>query len=246
MASSPQHRKREESNYRARQIATLLLLMALLAMTIFVGTKMLSHAHPTTTTTSTSTTTTLAPTTTTTIDQGTSPQTAVDPPSSNEVLRARLTTLWQAIQTNNLKQAETVFFPESAYLSMKKGQIPYPESDYQYRLIAFLNLDLATYHDALGASPQEVPLLEVVGEPTYATWIAPNTCENNVGYWHLPGVRLVFRLQGQVRSFGVASLISWRGIWYVVHLGPNPRPVNVGTLDLPSLGAGAPGPAGGC
>jgi hypothetical protein len=49
-----------------------------------------------------------------------------------------------------------------------------------------------------------------------------------------------------VRSFGVASLISWRGLWYVVHLGPNPRPSDVGTVDQPAIGPGSPGPGGGC
>ena len=41
-------------------------------------------------------------------------------------------------------------------------------------------------------------------------------------------------------------MISWRGEWYVVHLGPNPRPTNTGTVDMPALGPGTPGSAGGC
>ncbi len=247
MANQPQHRRRNEPNFRARQIGTLLLLLALVAMLIFVGTKMLGGHASTTTTVAPTTTTTVAPTTTTTTtDPGTQPQTAAAPPSSNAALQARLMPLWKAIQGDNVALAESVFFPESAYVIMKTGQIPYPQSDYQYRLIAFLKLDLATYHDALGSSPASVPLVETIGQPAYSTWILPNTCENNVGYWHLPGVRLVYRLNGQVRSFGVASLISWRGVWYVVHLGPNPCPVNVGTLDNPAVGPGTPGPPGGC
>ena len=82
--------------------------------------------------------------------------------------------------------------------------------------------------------------------PAQAAWIAPGSCENSIGYWHLPGVRLVYSSQHVVRSVAVASLISWHGVWYVVHLGPNPRPVNVGTVDAPGLGRGVAGPAGGC
>jgi hypothetical protein len=247
VAHQPQHRKRTEPNFRARQIGTLLLLLALIAMLIFVGTKMFGgHASATTTSAPSTTTTVASTTTTTTTDPGTQPQTAAVPPSSNAALHARLMPLWQAIQSGNVTEAESVFFPESAYLSMKTGQIPYPQSDYEYRLVAFLKLDLATYHEALGSSPATVPLLETIGQPAYSTWILRNTCENNVGYWHLPGVRLVYRLNGQVRSFGIASLISWRGVWYVVHLGPNPRPVNIGTLDNPAVGPGTSGPPGGC
>jgi len=65
-------------------------------------------------------------------------------------------------------------------------------------------------------------------------------------YWHLPGVRFVYSVGGAVQSFAIASLISWRGQWYVVHLGPNPRPEDIGTVDQPAAGAGSPGPAGGC
>ena len=58
--------------------------------------------------------------------------------------------------------------------------------------------------------------------------------------------RLVYSVKHVVRSVAVASLISWHGVWYVVHLGPNPRPLNIGTVDAPSVGRGVAGPAGGC
>lgn len=71
-------------------------------------------------------------------------------------------------------------------------------------------------------------------------------CYNKVGYWHLPGLRLVYRINGELRSFGIASLISWRGQWYVVHLGGVTRTTTGGLVDEPSPGAGIPGPPGGC
>jgi hypothetical protein len=248
MPGSPQHRKPADSSTRARQVGILILLLALIAMAVFVGTKVLTHPGSTNTTTSIAplSTTTRVSTTTTTIDPATLPQTDAEPPSSNEALEVRLAPLWRAIQSGNLALAQSVFFPESAYLSMKKGRISDPTRDYSSRLFAFLKLDLATYHQALGATPRSAALIETLGQASYSTWIQPSACENNVGYWHLPGVRLVYRLGGQVRSFGVASLISWRGTWYVVHLGPNPRPYDVGTLDEPSRGPGIPGPPGGC
>jgi hypothetical protein len=48
----------------------------------------------------------------------------------------------------------------------------------------------------------------------------------------------VYREDGQVRSFGIASMISWRGVWYVVHLGAILRASDSGTVDDASVGAG--------
>ncbi len=159
---------------------------------------------------------------------------------------ARLGPLFSAIQTNSLSSGMSVFFPESAYLQMKTGILPNPSSDYASRLVAFYGMDLATYQHALGIGAATATLASVGVNPAYASWIAPGTCENSVGYWHLPNIRLVYSTAGTTQSFGVASLISWRGVWFVVHLGPNPRPSNIGTVDQPASGPGTPGPPGGC
>ena len=161
-------------------------------------------------------------------------------------LNAQMATLFDAIKADQPSSGLSVFFPESAYLSMKTGVLPDPSSDYEDRLIAFFNLDVSAYHQALGSDPAGATLTEVLTDPQAAAWIEPGTCENEIGYWHLPGVRLVYKEGGVTSSFAVASLISWRGVWYVVHLGPNPRPANIGTVDSPSSGAGTPGPPGGC
>jgi hypothetical protein len=189
------------------------------------------------------TTSSVAPTTTT-IDPGRLPQTRVEPPVSS--LRNRLMGLWDAIVSGSDRSALPLFFPEAAYLRMKTGLLPDPAADYTDRLIGFYRLDLAAYHRALGSGAATTMLVSVKASPADAAWIPPGACENLIGYWHLPGVRFAYRQKGVVRSFAVASLISWRGTWYVVHLGPNPRPVDVGTVDQPAVGPGSPGPAGGC
>ncbi len=79
-----------------------------------------------------------------------------------------------------------------------------------------------------------------------AEWVPPGACYNSVGYWHVGGARIVYKVRGQERSIGIASLISWRGRWYVVHFGAVLRPVVAGEVDEPSDGEGIPGPAGGC
>jgi hypothetical protein len=197
------------------------------------------------TTTTTAPTTTTITVTTTTIDPGLLAQTMAEPPVGAS-LRVSLEPLWHAIVTGATAQALPVFFPESAYLKMKQGLLPDPASDYIDRLIGFYKLDITAYHLALGGTAPSTRLIGVTATAADAAWIGPGDCENLIGYWHLPGVRFVYDDAGTVKSFAVASLISWRGVWYVVHLGPNPRPVDVGTVDQPSDGPGIPGPPGGC
>ena len=224
-------------------------LITVVALLFLGASSLLSSSTTTTSTTTTavtSTTTTTAAPTTTTTDPGLLPQTASQPSSDNSSLTARLSPLFSAIQANSTVSGMAVFFPETAYVSMKTGILPNPASDYQSRLIGFYSLDLAAYQAALGVPPSMATFTGVNGDAAMATWIPPGTCENSVGYWHLPNVRLVYRVNGVTQSFAVASLISWRGTWYVVHLGPNPRPSDVGTVALAATGAGVPGPAGGC
>ncbi len=197
-------------------------------------------------TTTLSSPTTPAPTTPTpAVDPGRLPQTAAEP-GFGAGLDAQMQTLWTALVTGSTSLGRRVFFPEAAYVRMKTGVLPNPVGDYTWRLIAFLNLDIAAYHDVLGRGATAPRLVAVETNPSLAAWISPGACENTIGYWHLPGTRLAYVSGGRTYSFGVASLISWRGVWYVVHLGPNPRPANVGTVDDPQTGRGVAGPGGGC
>jgi len=182
---------------------------------------------------------------TTTTDPGTRPQTHAEP-TFGAALDDRMRTLWDAIVAGSPSHGRQAFFPKSAYLRMKTGVLPDPADDYTRRLIAFFNLDAAAYHAHLGTDPSAAKLVSVESAPSLAAWIPPGACENRIGYWHLPGTRLVYQSGGHTYSVRIASLISWRGVWYVIHLGPNPRPSNVGTVDDPQVGPGVPGPGGGC
>lgn len=173
---------------------------------------------------------------------GNLPQTNVEP-SFVGPFTSQMRLLWRAIQIDSPSLASTVFFPRSAYVQMKTGAIPNPSGDYSDRLVSFYDLDLAAYHRLVTATST---LVKASVNPADAEWIPAGVCENKIGYWHVPGVRLVFRRGTKIESVAVASLISWRGVWYVVHLGPNPRPTNVGTVDDFQVGPGTPGPAGGC
>jgi hypothetical protein len=175
---------------------------------------------------------------------GSLPQTRAEP-TFGAPFHAQMKQLFRAIKNDSTQIGATVFFPEAAYISMKTGEIADPTSDYVERLIGLYDLDLKAYHQKLfgGAA---TTLVQVTANAHDAQWIAPGACENKIGYWHVPGVRLVLRHGSRLVSVAVFSLISWRGLWYVVHLGPNPRPVNIGTVDDFESGAGTPGPPGGC
>lgn len=175
---------------------------------------------------------------------GSLPQTGAEP-SFTTGLTTQMKTLWRAIEADSPSIGLPVFFPRGAYLQMKTGAILDPSADFSSRLVAFYDLDLGAYHRLIASSSPPV-LLRVEVNPADAAWIRPGVCENKIGYWYLPGVRLVFKKGATIESVEVASLISWRGVWYVVHLGPNPRPRNVGTVDNFEVGAGVAGPAGGC
>jgi len=229
------------------------VVLVIVAVAVFGGSSATTsiRAAPSSPATGLSTTTTVPPTmtvppTVATTDPGLLEQTATEPPTDATSLTSRLSPLWTAIQTGNLPTGMTVFFPESAYLKMKTGVLPNPPGDYQSRLIALYNMDLGSYQAALGTPAASARLVTIIADPSIAHWVPPGACANTIGYWHLPNIRINYTSGGTESSFGVFSLISWRGVWYVVHLGPVPRTSGTGLLDLPAAGPGTPGPGGGC
>lgn len=155
-----------------------------------------------------------------------------------------MSTLWRAIVTDDPAAARRAFFPLAAYLQVKA--LPDPAADWHERLFTGFALDVGAAHQLLGPGAAGAMLVQVNIPSAQARWIRPGTCANRVGYWHIAGARLVYRSAGSVRSFGVASMISWRGTWYVVHLGAVAHPSATGVVDRPASGPGIPGPPGGC
>ena len=175
-----------------------------------------------------------------TADPGKLPQTATLPSVTTPWFRARMAALWRGIVRDDPWTARSAFFPRSAYLQVKS--IPAAGSDFTKRLLGNFALDVHAAHALLGRDAGTARLVGV-RVPREWAWIHPGYCYNRVGYWHAPGTRLVYREHGRLRSFGISSLISWRGQWYVVHLGPWDMP---GTVDSPAMGTGTSDPPGGC
>ena len=152
--------------------------------------------------------------------------------------------LFQAVVANSAAIAEPAFFPESAYLQLKT--ISNAKSDYVNRLEADFTLDIGAAHALLGGDANMAKFVEATAPSGFGHWVPQGVCDNSVGYFELPNARVVYEEDGQTRSFGIASMISWRGVWYIVHLGAILRSADEGLVDAPSVGPGTSIPSSTC
>jgi hypothetical protein len=155
-----------------------------------------------------------------------------------------MSALWRAIRHGTVGPGLQAFFPERAYAQVKA--IGDPVSDYRFRLIGDYSLDIAAAHALLGGRARSARLVGVHVPQGYAHWVSPGACYNRVGYYEVPNSRIVYREDGDVHSLGIASMISWRGLWYIVHLGAVTREGVQGEVDDPSEGAGESVPSSTC
>lgn len=182
------------------------------------------------------TTTTTPPPPTTTTGPGTLPQTDTFPTATSPQFQAEMQDLWQGVVTGSVTPAMPAFFPEGAYLQLKT--IAGVATDWEHRLVADYALDLGAAHALLGSDPAAATLVSVNVPSQYGHWVPPGVCYNSIGYFEVPNARVVYQHGGVVRSFGIASMISWRGEWYVVHLGAVLRTSAQGVVDTPATGPG--------
>jgi hypothetical protein len=146
--------------------------------------------------------------------------------------------LWNGVASRSTSPALPAFFPQGAYLQLKT--IAGARSDYTNRLVYDYGLDIGAAHAALAPDPAHARFVGINADAAYAHWVPPGVCDNSIGYYELPNSRLVYQEDGQTRSLGIASMISWRGEWYVVHFGAVLRSSSTGVVDDPQLGAGTP------
>ena len=155
------------------------------------------------------------------VDPGTLPQTRALPSSADQQFQARLHALWQGIVDDDPQEAHPFFFPKTAYVQLKA--LWNAAGDYDYRLLGYFDLDVHAAHRLLGAGAQRARLAGIDVPAGNAEWMTPGSEENKIPYYRLYGSRVRYTLDGVSHSFGVFSLLSWRGQWYAVHFGPWPR-----------------------
>lgn len=232
MAGMPDRaaRRRQRAQHRRRVLAAVGSLLAVVAATAVVllvarndgaqnravsaGSADSSGTTRATAPTTTEPSTTAAPTTTTTVDPATLPQTEDQPAPSSPELDARAQALWQAIVADDPTLAMPFFFPLGAYEQVKA--IQNPPADWQQRLVSAYERDIHGAHATLG-STASTATYGGISVPGGAQWVNPGQEYNKIGYWRVYGARLQYTASGQPGAFTLASMISWRGQWYVVH-----------------------------
>jgi len=152
--------------------------------------------------------------------------------------------LWEGVVRDSLTIALPAFFPKAAYVKLKS--IYGAASDWNDRLLGDYRLDIASAHSLLGSHPAQAQLVAVRVVSSYGHWIEPGVCDNGIGYYEMPNARVIYREGGRIRSFGIASMISWRGVWYVVHLGAILRSSDSGMVDQAADGPGISEYSGTC
>jgi hypothetical protein len=175
---------------------------------------------------------------------GSLPQTRALPAGAGRDLNALVAALWAGAVHGSPSAAMSAFFPRSAYLQVKA--IPAAGADYVDRLVHEYGLDIGAVHALLGHDAPGARLVAVHVPEGFAHWVEPGTCYNRVGYYEVPNARVVYREGGNLHSFGIASMISWRGRWYVVHLGAVLRSEDAGVVDEPASGGGTSTDSGTC
>jgi hypothetical protein len=176
---------------------------------------------------------------------GTLPQTRALPSSTTAQFKSEMAALWAGVVHNSTSRAMPAFFPRAAYLKVKA---PHAGPDYKYRILHAFTLDIGAAHAVLGAGASHAQLVSVRVPQGFAHWVDAGACDNQIGYYEVPNARVVYKQNGQIHSFGIASMISWRGVWYVIHLGvvpPSGIPSS-GTVDSPSVGSGTSINSGTC
>jgi hypothetical protein len=236
---------------RQRLLRRLLPLVAGVVVVLWLAVAALGGGSTTTATTTTTaprttttTTTSTVPVTATTSAAGALPQTGSFPSVSSAQFQSSMTDLFGAVAHDTPPSAAGAFFPEAAYVQLKS--ISDASSDYQDRLMAEYDQDIAAATAELGPDAASATFVSVQVPQQYAHWVSPGVCENSVGYFEVANPRMVYSLGGVTRSFGIASLISWRGEWYVIHLGAILRPGSGGVVLDPQTGPGTSPPSTTC
>jgi hypothetical protein len=150
-------------------------------------------------------------------DPSSLPQTHELPNSSTEAFEARAIALWEAIVRDDPDHGMPFFFPLRAYEKVK--DVSDPAADWKHRLVTAYRRDIHSIHALLGEGASAAHLLALDVPTARAQWVQPGDEWNKIGYFRVFGSKLRYEVDGKVRTIDVRSLISWRGEWYVVHLG---------------------------
>lgn len=177
-----------------------------------------------------------------TVDPGTLPQTMVRP-AVDPSFASRLRGYWARVLAGSAGEASNFFFPRAAYLQLK--ELNDAGADFDGRLYHDYRNDVMADHSLVTSDGGAAKLLGVEVPVAAVRWVPPGVEANSIGYWQVSNARVRYAVAGRQRSYAISSMISWRGQWYVVHLGPNWRPGAGGWVCTPDP-ATVPAISAGC
>jgi hypothetical protein len=124
--------------------------------------------------------------------------------------------LFSAIKDDNADLALPFFFPLTAYQQVK--DVNNPERDWKLRLVAAYKRDIHDLHLKMGKNASRATFVGLTVPSRGGRWVEPGEEYNKLGYHRVFGSKLRYEAGGRTHDIDVKSLISWRGVWYVVHL----------------------------
>jgi hypothetical protein len=163
------------------------------------------------------------------------------PTATDPNFMARLRSYWQHVLVGKAGPADDIFFPRPAYLQVK--ELSNAGGDWDTRLYYDYTMDLTADHRLVTTGAPQGAAITVLGvdvPEASVRWVPPGVEVNAIGYWQVSYARVRYSVAGQERSFAVSSMISWRGQWYFVHLGPNWRPGEGGWVCTPQPATSLP------
>jgi hypothetical protein len=155
---------------------------------------------------------------------------------------SRLANYWTHVLAGQAGPADDFFFPRTAYLQVK--QLPNAGGDFDTRLYHDYRNDVIADHELVTSGGPGAKVLSVDVPQASVRWVPPGVEVNRIGYWQVSYARVNYEVGGQQRSYAIDSMISWRGQWYVVHLGPDWRPGAGGWVCKPDPPTALPISAG--
>jgi hypothetical protein len=135
---------------------------------------------------------------------------------------ARLQDYWTHVLSGSIGLGHNFFFPRTAYLQLKT--LSNAGGDFDTRLYHDYRNDVIADHQLVTSSGPGAKVLGVDVPAAGVHWVPPGVEYNSIGYWNVMYARVRYEVGGVQKSFAIDSMISWRGQWYVVHLGPDWRP----------------------
>jgi hypothetical protein len=147
------------------------------------------------------------------------------PGAQDALFQAHVQELWRAVVDGDPSEALPFFFPSPPISRSRGSPIPSttgrpgwsPTSTPTSTPTLVADFDADVDHLALG--PQaSLAQFSSVTVPSDAVWVVPGTEYNKGSYWRVYDSSVDYVVNGHSGSFVIASMISWRGEWYVVHL----------------------------